>query len=360
MRNRFSSLMLIFSIYACNTFAHIQVSGSELEKKIDEYIAAQMKVNFFSGSILIAKDGNVLLSKGYGLANRELGIANAPHTKFRLASITKQFTAAAILLLEEAGKLSTENSICKHVSPCPAIWEPITIHHLLTHTSGIPNYTRHPNYKDSKSHNKTKEQMVSSFRDLPLDFPVDERFQYNNSGYFLLGMIIEKASGTTYADFLSANIFAPLGLENTGYDVSATILSHRASGYSRRRDHIVNAAYLDMDQPYAAGSLYSTVEDLYKWDRALEGRKLLSAKSYEKMWTPFKNNYAYGWAVFSGKHRLLGHNGRIDGFSTDFSRYPDDNTCVIVLSNLDSGSHATPISRDVAAILFGIPYEIPR
>ena len=331
----------------------------DLAAKVDEYIAGHMKVSHFSGSVLIARDGKVLVSKGYGLANREWEIPNTPQTKFRLGSITKQFTAAAVLLLEERGKLKVEDPICKFFDPCPAAWQPVTVHHLLTHTSGIPSYTGQPEYARSMAHNVSHEQMVARFRDLPLEFPVGDRYRYNNSGYFLLGMIIEKASGQDYAAFLQANIFGPLGMKDTGYDVSTVLLSKRASGYSRRGNTVTNAAYLDMGQPYAAGSLYSTVEDLYVWDQALEARKLLSAASYEKMWTPFKSNYAYGWALPPGARKIIGHGGGINGFNTDISRYPEQKACVIVLSNLESGG-AGRVSRDLAAILFGDPYQVPR
>jgi len=337
----------------------IPAAAQDIAGKVDEYIAGQMKMNQFSGSVLIAREGKTLVEKGYGLANRELDVPNAPQTKFRLGSITKQFTSMSILLLEERGKLATTDSICKYLEPCPAAWQPVTIHHLLTHTSGIPSYTNMPGYMPTSGHHKTKEEMVAAFRDLPLEFPVGDRFKYDNSGYFLLGMIIEKVSGQSYAEFLRANIFDPLGMQDTGYDVSATILPRRAAGYSKDGSALVNSAYLDMDQPYAAGSLYSTVEDLYKWDQALEARKLLSAKSYEKMWTPFKNNYAYGWGLPSGPRKVISHGGGINGFSTDIARYPDQKAVVIVLSNVDFAG-ASRIGRDLAAILFGDPYEIPR
>ncbi len=332
----------------------------DLAAKVDEYVAAQMKVNQFSGAVLIARDGKVLLSKGYGLAHREFDIPNTPQTKFRLGSITKQFTATAALLLEERGKLSTEDPLCKFLEPCPEAWKPVTVHHLLTHTSGIPSYTGMPDYRVQMTHRVSPDQMIARFRDKPLDFPVGDRYRYNNSGYFLLGVIIEKASGMSYEAFLAENIFAPLGMKDSGYDHFETILPRRAAGYSLEKGAPVNSAYLDMGQPYAAGSLYSTAEDLLTWDQALAGGKLLSAKSYEKMYTPFKNNYAYGWAVAPRFNRkTIGHGGGINGFSTMINRYPDDNVCFIVLSNLES-ANAGRISRDLEALYFGEKYELPR
>jgi len=337
----------------------LPAAAQDISAKVDEYIAAHMKANLFSGSVLIAKDGKVLVEKGYGLANRELEVPNTPLTKFRLGSITKQFTSMSILLLEERGKLATGDSICKYLDLCPAAWQPVTIFHLLTHTSGIPSYTGLAGFPASRGHHKTKEEVVAAFRDLPLEFLPGERFSYDNSGYFLLGLIVEKASGQDYADFLRINIFEPLGMKDSGYDVTSVILPRRAAGYSRNGESVANASFIDMGQPFAAGSLYSTVEDLYKWDQALEARKLLSAASYEKMWTPFKSNYAFGWGIPPGPRKTITHGGGIDGFSTDIARYPDDKAVVIILSNLESAG-ASRMGRDLAAILFGQPYQIPQ
>jgi len=328
--------------------------------KVETYVAAQMKINQFSGAVLVAKDGTVLFSKGYGLANREFDLPNTPQTKFRLGSLTKQFTAAAILLLEERGKLSTNDPIGKYLDPCPEPWKPVTIHHLLTHTSGIPSYTDSPDYRKMMASPLSTAEMVARFSNKPLEFAVGERFKYSNSGYFLLGVIIEEVSGQSYEAFLRASVFAPLGMKDSGYDRFETILPRRATGYSFRSGGLGNSAYLDMGQPYAAGSLYSTTEDLLTWERALAARQLLSAASYEKMFQPFKGNYAYGWTVatrFKRKH--IGHGGGINGFSTMISRYPEENVCVIVLSNLES-ANAGRISRDLEAILFRENYEIPR
>ena len=352
---RFFSVALALLLFA----AIAPAQSPDIAAKVDEYIAAQMQVNQFSGAVLIAREGKVLVRKGYGMANREWEVPNTPLTKFRLGSITKQFTSAAILLLEERGKLTTEDSICKYLEPCPAPWQPVTIHHLLTHTSGIPSYTGLPNYMRTSGHARTKEEMVALFRDLPLEFAPGERFKYNNSGYFLLGIIIEKISGQDYAAFLRANIFDPLEMKDSGYDVTATVLPRRAAGYTRRDNVILNSDYIDMGQPYSAGSLYSTVDDLYKWDQALEARKLLSAKSYEKWWTPYKDNYAYGWAIGAGARQSQSHGGGIPGFSTDIARFPEQKATVVVLANLASAG-ASRIGRDLAAILFGDPYEIPR
>jgi len=215
--------------------------------KFDEYLSGAAKQGF-TGSALVAKGGKVVFSKGYGMANAEWDIPNTPQTKFRLGSITKQFTAASILLLQERGKLSVQDPVCKYIAECPKSWEPITIHHLLTHTSGIPSYTdvKSPEeYRQLCLTSVTPVGFVDSFKSKPLEFAVGEKMKYNNSGYFMLGYIIEKVSGQSYDAFLQENIFTPLKLANTGYDTHDRILKNRATGYSSKNNAKVNSAYLD-------------------------------------------------------------------------------------------------------------------
>lgn len=325
------------------------------------FLDAETKVNGFSGAILLARNGKPIIARGYGLANAEWNIPNSPRTKFRLGSITKQFTAMAILQLQQGGALNVQDSICRHVAPCPEPWQPITIHHLLTHTSGIPSYTNSPAYVKTMMMPKTPAEMVAGFRDLPLEFAPGTQFKYNNSGYFLLGVIIEKAAGKPYDRVLREQIFAPLGMKDTGYDTSSEILAERASGYSRLDGAITNAAYLDMSQPFAAGALYSTVEDLLKWDQALRTDRLLPKAAREAMFTPFKNNYAYGWVVNTASPQTFGrmqvaHGGGINGFSTSIVRLPEDDIVAIVLANVQQ-VQAQRIARDLLAIAFGEPYK---
>ncbi len=337
-------------------------SQSEIASRADTFLAAQAKVHGFSGSVLIARDGVRLYSKGFGWANAEWEIPNTSNTKFRLGSITKQFTATAVLRLQEQGTLKVQDAICAYLSPCPDTWKAVTVHHLLTHTSGIPSYTGSPEYGKTMMMPKTAEQMVEGFRDLPLEFQPGERFKYNNSGYFLLGLIIEKVSGKKYEEVLRAEIFDPLGMNDSGYDWSAPVIPRRAAGY-QRRDGLVNAPYLDMQQPFSAGSLYSTVDDLLIWDQALYTDKVLPATAREAMFTPFKDGYAYGWAITppekapSGK-RQVGHGGGINGFSTMITRVPDDRLVVIVLGNVDN-VNTSAIARDLTAIVYGKPYTTP-
>ncbi len=349
-----SALALVLAVHS---FAQ------DTNAKFDEYLNAIAKQDRFSGSVLIARDGKALFSKGYGMANLEFDIPNTPQTKFRLGSITKQFTAAAILLLQERNKLSVQDPICKYVENCPKTWEPVTIHHLLTHTSGIPSYT---NVKSPEEFRLVSLQRVTpvgfvdSFKNKPLEFAVGEKMKYNNSGYFILGHIIEKVAAQSYEAFLQQNIFAPLKLMNTGYDTHDRILKGRATGYSQQGGNAINSEYLDMSVPYAAGSLYSTVEDLFAWNEALFSDKLLSAKSREAMMTPDKNNYAYGLGINQQhKRNLVSHGGGINGFSTFLARFPEDKVTIAVLRNRDFGQpNPGKMSQDLAAILFGEKYEL--
>ncbi|PYP85444.1 MAG: serine hydrolase [Blastocatellia bacterium AA13] len=352
--NRIVCLILVS--FACASLAVAQ----DLTPKFEEYMNGLMKQGKFSGSVLIARDGAVLFSKGYGMANLELDVLNTPETKFRLGSITKQFTATAILLLQERGKLSVQDPLCKYITDCPAAWSEVTIHHLLSHTGGIPNFTNFADYQKTMMIPTTVESLIARFKDKPLDFKPGEKWDYSNSGYVLLGYIIEKASGMSYEEFLRKNIFDPLKMMNSGYDHHATILKNRATGYEPRGNKVLNASYIDMTIPHGAGALYSTVGDLLLWDQALYGEKLLSKKSLDAMFTPVKDNYGYGWFInkqFNRSH--IGHDGGINGFNTSISRYPEQKLTVVVLTNL-AGSNPQRVAHDFAAIAFGETYEIPH
>jgi len=354
IRRGAASIALLIALVA-------SAKAQDLNPKFDEYMSALSNQKRFIGSVLVARDGKVVFRKGYGMANVELDVPNEPETRFRLGSITKQFTAAAILLLQERGKLNVTDPICKYFDPCPSAWSEITIHHLLSHTGGVPNFTSFPDYMPKMMLPVTTTEMIARFKDKPLDFKPGEKWNYSNSGYYLLGVIIEKAAGESYESFLQKNIFDPLKLTGTGYDHFDAILKHRATGYSMSKGKMVNSAFLDMTQPYSAGSLYSTVEDLFQWNEALFGGKVVSAKSFEMMTTPVKNNYAYGLGVETKFNRkMVTHGGGINGFSTFIARFPDDKVTIVVLRNADYGIPGPgKISQDLAAILFGEKYEIP-
>jgi CubicO group peptidase (beta-lactamase class C family) len=263
--------------------------------------------------------------------------------------------------LQERGKLSVSDPVCKFVDNCPEAWKPVTIHHLLTHTSGIPSYTNMPDFRLPKFKRQPLSPLEISLltKDKPLEFQPGEKMAYDNTGYVLLGYVIEKVSGEKYADYLKKHIFGPLDMNESGYDDTRTILPNRAAGYSRGPDGLRNADFLDMSLPHAAGSLYSTVRDLYQWDRTLYTEKVLSKKSLAAMFTPAKNDYGYGYMLApQAGHKFVGHGGGIDGFTTMISRFPDDDAAVIVLSNVET-ANAGGVARGLVSILFEEKYEIP-
>lgn len=346
--------VLLSQLLACS-------HNRNLKKNLDFYVQTLAEQKKFSGSVLVAKDREILLNKGYGMANYEHDVANTPHTKFRLGSITKQFTAMAIMQLYEQGLLKLDDKLSKYIPDYPN-GDKIAIHHLLTHTSGVAYDIN--DWKKNKIKPHTLEKLIERFKYTPLDFEPGERYKYSNAGYILLSYIIEKASGKTFDTFLKENIFAPLSMNDSGYDTSTSVLKNRASGYALIGNTIVNAEYINMSVPAGAGALYSTVEDLYVWDRALYTEKLLSKKSLATIFNSHMSSdfpgYGYGWITRRSKGRFIAeHLGFIDGFSTNILRYPDDDGFIVVLSNYMKG-HAWNVSNGLAAIVFGEKYELPK
>jgi CubicO group peptidase (beta-lactamase class C family) len=336
--------------------------------QFDRYMQASLKVDHFMGSVLIAQHGQILFDKSYGMANLELGVPNTPETRFRIGSNTKQFTAMAILELQERGTLNVQDSVCKYVPNCPRDWQPIKIVNLLTHTSGIPNYTAFPDFMKTMTLPTTVPDLLRRFENKPLDFKPGEKFSYSNSGYEVLGYIIQKTSGASYQQFLQKNIFEPLGMKDSGYGSNSRIIVNRAEGYVWAGDGFRNAPYIDMSVPFAAGGLYSTVLDLYKWDRSLATQKLVSKKSLDAMFTPYvaesethdNGHYGFGWFISAEFGRkVIWHEGGINGFTSYNGFFPKDDACVIVLDNVTS-PHIIQESRSLAAILFGQKYNMPR
>jgi len=346
---------LLAALLALPLLAQAQDVPAQMEQVIHYYTAR----NEFMGSALVARDGKVLLSKGYGSANLEWKIPNSPTTKFRLGSITKQFTAASILLLQERGKLSLQDPVKKYLPDAPAAWDKVTIFHLLTHTSGIPNFTSFPDHPALNTLATTPEKLVARFRDKSLEFQPGEKWAYSNSGYVLLGLLLEKISGQSYAAFLQQNLFDPLGMKNSGYDSSTTILPERASGYAPSPEGPQNAAYAHMSIPFSAGALYSTTEDLLRWEQGLFGGKVLKPESLKQMTTPFKSDYALGLGVHATKGRqVVEHGGGIEGFNTQLSYYPEEHLAVIVLGNLNGGAPGA-IAEKLAAAALGEKVVLP-
>ncbi|KRB53838.1 serine hydrolase domain-containing protein [Flavobacterium sp. Root186] len=355
------ALCTILQLFTITLFAQ------DKAKQIEDLLAKYTEYGQFNGSALVAENGKVIFKKGFGLANMEWNIANQPDTKFRLGSISKQFTAFLIVKLAEEGKLKLDVPITTYLPDYPKEnGDKITIHHLLTHTSGIPNYTSVPNFLREKSRNpSTPEEFVKTFNKLPLDFKPGEKFSYSNSGYFLLGYIIEKITGKTYEQYLQETILTPLKLVNTGFDHSEVILKNRAAGYEKQGKNFVNSSFIDMSIPYAAGSLYSTVEDLYLWDQALYTTKLLSEKSMESLFKSYisfgNESYGYGWFLSEEKigdkqYKIIEHGGGINGFNTVISRIPADKNLVVLLNNT-GGTVLGEMNEAIRNILYNQPYN---
>ncbi|HEX8637496.1 MAG TPA: serine hydrolase domain-containing protein, partial [Pyrinomonadaceae bacterium] len=338
-------------------------------RKIDELLKNYYDYGQFNGAALVAEKGKVVYAKGFGMANMEWSIPVQPDTKFRIGSVTKQFTAALILQLVEEGKIKLDGRVTDYLPDYRKdAGGKVTIHQLLNHTSGIPSYTSQPDFFANVSRDPySVEDFVKKFASGDLEFEPGTKFSYNNSGYFLLGAIIEKVTGKSYETVLKERIFEPIGMKNTGYDHHATLLQKRANGYEKTPDGYVNAAYLDMSLPYAAGSLYSTVEDLYKWDQALYENKILSAESKTKMFTPGLSNYGYGFGIAdrpigktAQKTKFIQHSGGINGFNSLLTRLPDKQQTIILLDNVGLGRYQENITDSIINILNGQPVDQPK
>lgn len=325
---------------------------------MDNYMQAQVKVNDFSGAVLVAQKGNIIYKKAFGMANREWNIPNTVNTKFRIGSVTKQFTAAAILQLAEQGKLTLEDKLSKYLPDFPK-GDSVTLHMLLNHTSGIKSFTSMPAFSTVEALPYAKDSVVAFFKNQPYDFSPGSQYKYNNSAYFLLGYIIEKVSGQTYSTYINQNLIARAGLPNTSVNQLDSILANRAAGYTRTSTGWENAKFISMEFPFSAGAIVSTVEDLYKWQNALFSGKIVTPASFTKMTTPNLNNYGYGFWIDSFQHhRRIWHDGSIPGFQSYLVRYPEDEVSIALISNNEMYNG---IPDALAAIAFNLsvipPYK---
>jgi len=311
-------------------------------------------------SIAVVRGKDTLVMKGYGLASREANRAATASTVYRIGSITKQFTAAGIMREVEQGKISLNDPITKYLPDVPTHGERITVRHLLTHTSGVHNYTDSPEWVKHWGEAMTPRQIVAFVDKDTLDFAPGTKYSYSNTGYVLLGMILEKVTGQPYATYVQRQFFTPLGLTQTSYCPDRTKDPQFADGYAASSGTVKPAEYLNITQPFSAGALCSTVRDLVKWHRALVDGRVVGARSYSLMTTPdtliggAKINYGFGLVPgqLSGK-RMIGHSGGINGFTTYGMYMPDESLNVIVLSNSDGGPG--PLALNVARAVVGIP-----
>ena len=329
--------------------------------RIDTLLNAYANLSQFNGSALVAKDGKILLNKGYGYRDAVTGVLNDEHSIFQLGSVTKQFTSAVILKLQEEHKLSVSDKLSKYFPAYPK-GDSITIKELLTHTAGIYNYTNDENFmKNEITKPKTREQMMALFENKLLDFSPGTSWSYSNSGYSMLGYIIEKVTKTSYEQAIRNYIFSPLKMTHSGFDFTDLKSADKTTGYFVLNTHdTMKAPIVDSTVSFSAGAIYSTTGDLYRWSQALENNTILSASEQNEAYTPVKNNYGYGWGIDSinGKRRV-GHNGGIPGYITTISRVPADDVTIILLSNA-SNPAIEKISNGIYAILYNQKYEVPK
>jgi CubicO group peptidase (beta-lactamase class C family) len=332
------------------------------QQEMEAFVQAHLATGNFMGAVLVARGDEALFQGGYGKADLELDVPNTIESVFRLGSLTKQFTAAAILQLQEQGLLDINDTVDRHLPGYPH-GDEITIYQLLNHTSGIPDYE----YLESRMVYRNAvslDALMAKFSDLPFDYPPGSQFKYSSSGYVILTAIIEKLSGQSYADYLAEHIFQPLGMEATRYDNADTVLPGRASGYIWDGDAYHNAEFFDMSNAAGAGGLVSTVGDMYKWDRALYTDAVLSAAARESYFAPSARmeegmSSAYGWMIReTPEHTLAVHGGEINGFLTFVIRDPATQLYVIVLSNVEDQA-AVDVAQGLAAIAYGEPYDMP-
>jgi CubicO group peptidase (beta-lactamase class C family) len=352
----------IIVISLATGLAH-KVYPQDINKNIDEMIRKQYLPDGPGTAVLAAKEGEVIYRKAFGMANLELGVPMQPEMVFEIGSMTKQFTAVSILMLMEQGKLSLDDEITKYIPDYPVQGQKITIHHLLTHTSGIKSYTSMEEWAPLWRKDMEPLELIDVFKNQPMDFAPGEKFLYNNSAYFILGYIIEKASGMTYESFIETNIFKPLQMNDTYYGSQSRIIRNRAAGYQKGENGFNNAEYLSLTQPYSAGSIMSNIDDLLKWMTAIEENKLVKKESIDKAFTNYTLNngtpihYGYGWFLNEIKGSpTIEHGGGIFGYTTNGIWLPEENVYVVMLTNRDDVG-PDEISAKIAALVIGKPYS---
>ena len=334
--------------------------AQDLATKMDTLLSAYVKEGKFNGTVLVAQKGKVLYQKGFGYRDAEGKLPADVSTIYQIGSVTKQFTAAVIMQLVQEGKLSLTDKLSKYFSGFTQ-GDKITIEHLLTHTSGLYNYTNDTTWtKEDPAKHQSRDAMLERFKKYPPDFEPGTRFNYSNSGYSMLGYIIEQVTKKPYEQVVRERILQPLGMTGSGFNFTGLKSPAKAKGYfGLAANKITPAPIVDSTVAYSAGSLYSTVTDLYKWERAVTTNKILQPESWKAVFTPYKRNYGYGWNIDSTYGRLTtGHGGGIHGFTSYLLRFPQEELAVILLDN-SSSPGLLKIAKSLAAIVLNEPYELP-
>lgn len=349
--------------FKCCTVARPpQDTTASLSRKLDEYLSSAARQYHFNGTALVARQGKILLHKGYGWRDASLGARNDTNTVFPILSMTKSFTATIVLCLQEQGELSVNDPLSKYFPDFPK-GDKIRLRHLLNHTSGIYNYTNDIGKEDSAiiCYPVAKQRILDIFYNKPLEFKPGKEFSYNNSGYFLLGMIIEKVTGKTYEQVVREQIFQPLGMTRSGFDFIHLPEQIKARGYDRlTAEGQLPSNPWDSTVSYAAGSIYSTTRDMYKWAKAVAGQQLISADSWKQAFTPYLDRYGYGWWIDTlFGHKFVTHSGGGFGFMSNLAYYPEEDVTIILFNNFgDYGQSLSQINTGLSAIVFNRPYDL--
>ncbi|MFD0793402.1 serine hydrolase domain-containing protein [Mucilaginibacter litoreus] len=334
------------------TCVSLVTEGQDRSQQLDHLIGTYFKLQKFNGTVLVTQKGRILLKKGYGYQDVKTREPNSAHTVYQIASVTKCFTSTLALKMIELKKLKLTDPLSKFFTGFPK-GDSITIRHLLSHTSGISDHEA-----DSTAKDKTD---IERLKARPLDFAPGTDWRYSNSGYIVLGHILEKVSGMSYYDAIRKYIFEPAGMRESAFDFAALKSPHKATGYwvFPEDASAEPAKLINYDQPKAAGAIYSTVDDLYRFHRALQTGQLVSTALLKQAYTPVALNYGYGWIIDSADHKkVVSHSGDIWGFKAEFARVPEDDICVVMLSNAeDLELHA--ITFKILAIVNGRPYQFP-
>lgn len=365
--------LLIIFVVICSA---LTISAQTIGSQIDRYLSVRSEMGNFSGAVLVVKDNQIILRKGYGLADVEKKVSFTPETQQEVASVSKMFTAFAALQLKNAGKLQLNESICKYLPDCPEIWKPITIENLIRHTSGIPDYEEalelgSDKYLEFMTQPNTSTKIVENARKLPLDFKSGEKFKYSNTAYVILSFIVQKVAQMPFAEYVTKKILKPAGMKNSGIlgtRNSAKRLANsyapkteltwekRLGGFALTSDNLKKLPQLTLTPPHGDGFLYSTLDDLWRWSRMMDGGSMVSKQDLAEIFSP---QYGFGWFIDNdfGQKRFR-HNGIIPGYLSELIKFPESKITIIIFSNLDH-TRMSSVARDVSAITLGKPFDMP-
>ncbi|HEV7700128.1 MAG TPA: serine hydrolase domain-containing protein [Pyrinomonadaceae bacterium] len=378
MRGQTRSTDLFFIVILILSSLSAFGQSNEIGWAIDEYLLVRTQLGRFSGAVLVAKDGKIILRKGYGFADAEKRVPYTAETRHEIASVTKMFTSMAALKLRDRGKLRLDDSICKYLDDCPEIWKPITVEHLMRHISGIPDYEEKLDLGSDKYITFMVDpgataRIFEDSKKLPLDFKPGSTFSYSNTGYIVLSYLIQKVSGQPFTEFVRKAVFQPAGMKYSGMFIRLQAPKDVANGYTHgdlgwdkviggvplTAGHLRKIPQLPLTPPAGDAGMYSTVDDLYRWSQLMDGSPLVSTGEAAEVFKQGLGNYGYGWFVDTAfDRRRLWHNGILPGYLSDMIKFPDDKITIILFANVDR-SRMNRIRRDISAMVFGLPYDMP-